>query len=78
MALLRGRGGKGERLRAVAPFGHSKTHTFIAVLRCHELITPGTIDGPITRLACEAYIDTQVAPTLVRGEVVILEDGVYH
>ncbi len=31
---------KGERLLFYAPFGHWKTHTFIAALRCGELIAP--------------------------------------
>src|SRR3712207_7054783 len=59
MTRLRGRSRKGQRLRMSAPFGHWKTHTFVAGLRCHELSAPWIIDGPITRLAFEAYIETQ-------------------
>ena len=40
MTRLRGRSRKGQRLRTAAPFGHWKTHTFIAGLRCHELSAP--------------------------------------
>ncbi len=40
MTRLRGRSRKGQRLRASAPFGHWKTHTFLAGLRCHELSAP--------------------------------------
>ncbi len=36
---------KGERLRASTPFGHWKTHTFIAGLRCHELSALREIDA---------------------------------
>src|SRR5829696_8422388 len=64
MTRLRGRSRKGTRLRMSAPFGHWTTHTFVAGLRCHELSAPWIIDGPITRLAFEAYIETQLAPTL--------------
>jgi hypothetical protein len=61
-----------------APFGHWQTHTFLAGLRCHELSAPWVIDGPITRLALEAYIETQLAPTLRKGDLVILENLAVH
>ena len=78
MVRLRGRSRRGERLRAAAPFGHWKTQTFIAGLRCHELSAPWVIDGPITRSAFDAYIETQLAPTLAKGDVVILDNLAVH
>ena len=78
MTRLRGRSRKGERLRACTPFGHWKTHPFIAGLRCHELTAPWVIDGPITRAAFEAYVETQLAPTLNRGDVVVLDNLAVH
>ncbi|PVE20165.1 IS630 family transposase, partial [Microvirga sp. KLBC 81] len=51
MTRLRGRSRKGQRLRTSAPFGHWKTHTFIAGLRCSELSAPWMIVGPIARSA---------------------------
>jgi transposase len=78
MTRLRGRSRKGQRLHASAPFGHWKTHTFIAGLRCHELSAPWIIDGPITRLAFDTYIETQLAPTLSKGDVVILDNLAVH
>jgi transposase len=36
------------------------------------------IDGPITRLAFEVYIETQLAPTLRSGDVVILDNLAVH
>jgi hypothetical protein len=75
---LRGRRRKGQRLRMSAPFGHWKTHTFLAGLRCHELSAPWVIDGPITRLSFETYIETQLAPTLHKGDVVILDNLAVH
>ena len=50
----------------------------VAGLRCHELSAPWVIDGPITRLAFEAYIETQLAPTLRDGDVVILDNLAVH
>jgi transposase len=78
MTRLRGRGRKGRRLRTSAPFGHWKTHTFVAGLRCHTLSAPWIIDGPITRAAFDTYIETQLAPTLRKGDVVILDNLAVH
>nr|WP_245435779.1 IS630 family transposase [Microvirga calopogonii] len=78
MTRLRGRSRKGQRLRMSAPFGHWKTDTCLAGLRCSELCAPWVSDGPITRLAFEAYIETQLAPTLRQGDVVILDNLAVH
>src|ERR671916_2000893 len=78
MTRLRGRSRRGQRLRMSAPFGPWKTQTFVAGLRCHELSAPWVIDGPITRLAFEAYIETQLAPTLHKGDLVILDNLAVH
>jgi hypothetical protein len=40
MARLRGRALSGQRLKARVPFGHWKTQTFIAGLRCDGLVAP--------------------------------------
>src|SRR3954465_622442 len=78
MTRLRGRSCKGQRLCMSAPFGHWKTHTFVAGLRCHELCAPWVIDGPITRSAFDTYIETQLAPTLRAQKVVILDNLAAH
>jgi len=78
MTRLRGRSRKGERLRMSAPFGHWKTHNFLAGLRCSELSAPWVIDGPITRNVFEVYIEMQLAPTLHNGDVVILDNLAVH
>lgn len=78
MTPLRGRSRKGQRLRAQAPFGHWGTQTFIAALRCHQLTAPWVINRPMNRLAFDAYIETQLAPTLSKGDVVILDNLAVH
>lgn len=78
MTRLRGRAPKGQRLKAAAPFGHWKSETFIAGLRCHELIAPFVIDGPMNRQIFEAYVRTQLAPLLSPGDVVILDNLSSH
>ena len=67
MARLRGRSPKGQRLKARAPFGHWKTQTFIAGLRCHGLTAPFVVDAPMNRRIFETYVTTQLAPTSKRA-----------
>lgn len=65
---------KGERYRTHAPFGEWKTQTFIAGLRCHGMIAPWLLDAPMNRASFERYIETQLAPELSPGDVVILDN----
>lgn len=78
MTPLRGRCTKGKRLVADAPFGKWNTQTFIAALRCHELVAPWVIDGPINGEAFETYVKTQLAPTLKPGDVVVWDNLNVH
>jgi transposase len=78
MTRLRGREQKGQRLKMKAPFGHWYTQTFIAALRCDSLTAPWIINGPMNRQAFETYIETQLAPTLRPGDVVILDNLSSH
>lgn len=78
MTRLRGRCPRGARLEAAAPFGHWRTQTFIAGLRVDELTGPWMLDGPMNRAAFEAYIETQLAPTLAPGDVVIADNLAAH
>lgn len=78
MTRLRGRARRGQRLRAHAPFGHWKTQTFVAALRCEGLSAPWIIDGAMNRKIFEAYVETQLAPTLQPGDVVILDNLASH
>lgn len=78
MTRLRGRAPRGKRLRASAPFGHWKTETFIAGLRRDGLVAPFVIDRPMNRKIFEAYVQTQLAPTLAVGDVVIADNLSAH
>lgn len=68
----------GDRLIDHAPFGHWHTQTFIAALRHDGLTAPWVIDGAINRKLFEAYVETQLAPTLNKGDVVILDNLSSH
>jgi hypothetical protein len=43
----------------------------IAGLRCDGLTAPWVIDKPMNRAIFELYIETQLAPTLTPGDIVI-------
>ncbi len=74
MAPLRGWGPKGKRLRGFAPHGHWKTMTFLAALRYDGLTAPCVFDGPINGQCFRAYVHQQLAPTLRKGDVVIMDN----
>ncbi len=78
MVRLRGRSQKGQRLKADAPFGHWKTQTFIAGLRSTGLTAPWIIDRPMNREIFETWVETQLAPTLNPGDVVIMDNLSSH
>ncbi len=78
MAKLTGWAPCGERLISFAPFGHWQSQTFIAALRHNRLDAPWVIDGPMNRELFERYVETQLAPTLSRGDVVILDNLSSH
>jgi transposase len=78
MTRLRGRSLCGDRLPAHAPFGRWGTQTFIAGLRCGALTAPFVIEGAMDRAAFNLYVETQLAPTLQRGDIVILDNLSVH
>jgi transposase len=78
MTRLRGRCLKGKGLRSKAPFGHWKTQTFVAGLRCGALTAPFVIDAPMNRRIFETYVETQLVPTLEKGDIVIMDNLPAH
>jgi transposase len=78
MTRLRGRGPRGQRLAAHAPFGRWETQTFIAGLRCGALTAPWVLDGPMNQPTFEVYVETQLALTLHPGDVVVLDNVGFH
>ena len=74
MAPLRGWGARGQRLEARLPHGHWKTLTFLAALRCDRVDAPWVIDGPINGELFTLYVEKVLAPTLAKGDLVILDN----
>ena len=74
MAPLRGWGPRSRRLKGYAPYSHWKTLTFIAALRHDRIDAPWVIDGPINGETFLLYVETQLAPTLSPGDVVVMDN----
>lgn len=69
---------RSERYTTSAPFGGWKTQTFIAGLRCHSMIAPWIVDAPMNKARFELYVETQLAPELRPGDVVILDNVAFQ
>jgi transposase len=78
MTKAMGRCLKGERLFAKAPFGHWGTQTLIAGLKSNGLVAPWVINAPMNRVIFDTYVETQLAPILKPGDVVILDNLAAH
>jgi len=78
MVRAYGWGAKSERLMVDAPFGHWLTQTFVAALRCDGLCAPWVLNHPMCRESFDLYIETQLAPILQPGDIVILGNMAAH
>jgi transposase len=78
MARLRGRAHRGERCRAGIPHGHWKTTTLVAALRFDGLTAPMVLDGAMTGAAFLAYVRQLLAPTLRKGDIVVMDNLPAH
>jgi len=73
-----GRGPRGERVIGYAPEGHRKTMTFIAALRQRGMTAPAVIDGAMTGEMFVGYLEQVLAPTLKRGDAVLMDNASVH
>jgi len=74
MAPLRGWGRCGHRLVGRAPHGHWRTMTFLAALRSDRIDAPFVLDGPINGTSFRAWVEQCLVPTLVPGDVVVMDN----
>lgn len=78
MARLRGRAPRGERCRSGVPHGHWKTTTFTGALHLTGMTAPFIYDGAMNGTVFLAYIEQVLAPTLQRGDLVIMDNLPAH
>ena len=78
MAPLRGWAPVGQRLHAKVPYGHWRTMTFLAALRCDRIDAPCVLDQPVNAQSFTDYIEQCLVPTLSPGDVVIMDNLSSH
>lgn len=78
MTRRHGRCGQGDRLIAKVPHGHWRTMTFLCALRRDRLDAPCVIDGPINGRSFLAYVEQILVPTLVPGDIVVMDNLSSH
>ena len=69
-----GRCARGQRLIAKAPHGHWRTLTFLAALRADRIEAPCVLDGPINGRGFLAYVEQILVPSLVPGDIVVMDN----
>jgi transposase len=78
MARRHGRARRGQCLVAAVPHGHWKTTTLVAALRHDRITAPCVFDGAINGERFRAYVEQALAPTLGRGDVVVMDNLPAH
>lgn len=78
MTRLRGRAPRGQRVIDSVPHGHWKTTTLIAALDLYGVRCSMELDGAVTRLAFEAFLEHVLIPALRVGDLVILDNLSSH
>lgn len=78
MTRLRGRALRGQRVIGRVPHGHWKTTTLLAALDQQGIRCSMVLDGPVNRLAFEAFVKQVLLPTLKPGDLVVLDNLSSH
>ncbi len=74
MAASRGWAPSGQRLLAKVPNRRWTTMTFLAALRSDRIEAPWLLEGPINGEKFRIYVEKVLVPTLVPGDIVIMDN----
>ena len=78
MTPLYARAPKGQRAYGQVPRNRGKNTSFLAALSLNGLRAPMTLQGSVDAIAFETYIERVLLPTLVPGQIVILDNHRIH
>ena len=78
MARRYGRSPRGKRLDGPVPHGHWKSTTFVGGLTSRGFVAPYVLDGPMNGTVFRAWVEQMLAPTLVPGDIVIMDNLAAH
>jgi transposase len=71
-------GPRGERVVDDVPAGRWETYSVIAALREEGVTAPMVLRGAMDTESMRAWVRTQLAPTLRRGDIVVLDNVSFH
>jgi transposase len=69
---------RGQRLIAKRPYGHGKTLTFVAALRCDGSVAACVLRQPVNAVSFLAWVTPFLVPTRRPGGVVIMDNLSSH
>jgi len=78
LTRLYGRAAPGERVVEATPGTSGSHYTLVAALGLKGVQAPLLFEGAMTRLTFEVYIEDVLAPTLRRGEIVLMDNLSAH
>lgn len=78
MTRTLGRAPRGQRLVATVPHGTWRITTFVGALRRDGFTAPLVVDGAINGEIFLAYVEQILAPTLSRGDVLVMDNLNVH
>jgi transposase len=73
-----GRSELGTRLVEKTPCGRWQTTTFLGALRVTGFVAPLTVEGAINGPMFRAWVEQHLAPTLQRGDIVVMDNLSSH
>jgi transposase len=78
LTRLRGRAPRGQRVKALAPYGHWQTTTMLCGLRLGGATAPMLLPGAIDGAAFREYVRQVLAPSLRAGDIVVMDNLATH
>lgn len=78
MTRLYGRASPGERVNESAPLNYGENISMLAAISLSGIDAPMTIEGPVDGLVFRTYVEQILAPTLARGDIVVMDNLAAH
>ena len=78
MTRTRARAPRGKRARVIEPFNRGFNVSCIGALSLSGYQAPMMIEGPIDTQVFDLYVEQFLAPDLIKGDIVILDNVKFH